>query len=134
MNLDLTSVVGLFSAVAAAFAAGIAYQANRRMAKADRDHRVREVSLLVNKVKLMRRLPMLTILVISSSWPTRPCLHSQDAQAAASLANTRTKSRRSKRLSSPCSKRRDICSKTVWRSYATRRSPNVFWKFSFSYS
>ena len=54
MDFDFASIAGLLTAVAAAFAAAfaaaIAYQAHQRMAKADRERRVREVSLLANKV------------------------------------------------------------------------------------
>ncbi len=44
-------IVPVAAAVAAAFSAAIAYQANRNLAKADRKRRVREVSLLAHKVE-----------------------------------------------------------------------------------
>ena len=52
MDFNTTSAIAaVFSSVAAAFSAIIAYRANCAMAKADRDGRVRDVSLLANKVK-----------------------------------------------------------------------------------
>ncbi len=50
MEFDFTSLVGPFSALAAAISAAIAYQAIRKGAKADHTRSIREVSLLANKV------------------------------------------------------------------------------------
>lgn len=50
MNFDLSSIVSVLAAGAAAFSAGMAYKSNRDLAKTDRERRIREVSLLANKV------------------------------------------------------------------------------------
>ena len=50
MDFEFTTLVGPFSALAAAISATIAYLAIRNAANADRERRIREVSLLANKV------------------------------------------------------------------------------------
>ena len=50
MHFYLSSTISVLAAVAAAFSAAIAYKSNRDLAKTDRERRIREVSLLANKV------------------------------------------------------------------------------------
>ncbi len=50
MDFDLSAVVAVLSALAAVISAWLAYQSNRDAAKKERENRVREVSLLANKV------------------------------------------------------------------------------------
>jgi hypothetical protein len=50
MDFDLSAVVAVLSALAAVISAWLAHQANRDGAKKERENRVREVSLLANKV------------------------------------------------------------------------------------
>lgn len=50
MNIDLSAVAAVLSALAAAISAGIAYQSTRRADHRDRENRIRELSLLANQV------------------------------------------------------------------------------------
>src|SRR5688500_7763252 len=50
MDFDLSAVVAVLSTIAAVISSWLAYQSNRDAAKKERENRVREVSLLANKV------------------------------------------------------------------------------------
>ena len=50
MMLIATVIAAMISALTAMISAGIAYQARRDITKADRERRLREVSLLANKI------------------------------------------------------------------------------------